>query len=379
MSNEMENFLEEIDKSMRAPRKGEVVTGTVLHVTNDDIAVNIGYKSDGIIPRNELSYDGSVNPNEIVKPGDEIKVYVIKNDDGDGNVLLSKKRVDIQKGWDDLEKIKESESLVEAKATEAVRGGVVAIARNIRCFIPASQLSDRYVDNLNEYIGKTFTVKVIEIIRDKNRAILSRKAVIEEENRARKQEIYNSLEKGQVIKGTVRQITNFGAFIDIGGVDGLVHISEISWGRLKHPSDILTVGDEVTVEVIDFDRDKQKISLSIKNTTTAPWSNVEESYNVGSIVEGKVVRLADFGAFIELKPGLDGLLHISQISKEHIAKPSDKLEVGETVQVKVIEIDPEKQRMSLSITAIEEDKDNNFDEYTTNDDPVTIGDILKNE
>lgn len=376
MINEMESFMEEIEKSMRVPRRGEIITGKVINVTANEIAVNIGYKSDGVIPRDEISNDDSVDPRELVKPGDEIRVYVIKSDDGEGNILLSKKRVDAEKGWEDLQKIQESQSIVEAKVSEAVRGGVIAIARNVRCFIPASQLSDRYVSNLDEFVGKTFNTKVTEIDRKKNKVVLTRKAVLEEENKKNKKEIYSTLEKGKVLLGTVRQITNFGAFIDLGGLDGLVHISELSWGRVKHPSEILKIGDQVKVEVLDFDKEKDKISLSIKSTLVAPWENIQNELNVGDIVTGKVVRLADFGAFIELKPGLDGLVHISQISADHIAKPSDRLKVGESVKVKVLDINTTDKRISLSITAANEPVEEKF-EYNNDDTSVTIGDVIK--
>jgi len=378
MINEMESFMEEIEKSMRAPRRGEIITGKVINVTRSEIAVNIGYKSDGVIPREEISNDNSVDPRDLVQPGDEIRVYVIKNDDGDGNLLLSKKRVDMEKGWDDLQKIQETESIIEAKVTEAVRGGVIAIAKNVRCFIPASQLSDRYVSNLDEFVGKSFNTKVSEIDRNKNRVILTRKAVLEEENKKTRKEMYSTLEKGKVLAGTVRQITNFGAFVDLGGVDGLVHISEISWGRVKHPSDVLKIGDQVKAEIIDFDIDKNKISLSIKNTSVAPWETVEDQYKVGDIVEGKIARLADFGAFVELKPGLDGLVHISQISTEHIAKPSEKLKVGQTIKVKILDINPADKRMSLSITAVNEVEEAPI-EFNNDETPVTIGDVINKE
>lgn len=375
MINEMESYMEEIEKSMRVPRRGEIITGKVINVTNSEIAVNIGYKSDGIIPKEEISNDYSVNPKDLVSPGDEIKVYVINSDDGEGNVLLSKKRVDMEKGWDELQKILEEESLVEARVTEAVRSGVIALARDIRCFIPASQLSDRYVSNLDEFVGKSFNTKVIEIDRQKNKVILSRKAVLAEENKKNRKEMYSTLEKGQVLPGTVRQLTNFGAFVDLGGVDGLVHISELSWGRVKHPSEILQIGDVVNVEILDFDKEKDKVSLSIKSTQTAPWDNIDKEYNVGDIVEGTVVRLADFGAFVELKPGLDGLIHISQISTDRITKPAEKLKTGEILKVKILDINPADKRISLSITAINEVEEEPI-EYNNDDTPITIGDII---
>ncbi|ABW19104.1 30S ribosomal protein S1 [Alkaliphilus oremlandii] len=375
MSNDMQNLMEEIEKSMVRLRRGEIVSGKVINVTNNEIFVNVGYKSDGIIPKDEISNDITVQPSELVKEGDEIKVYVLSLDDGDGNVLLSKKRVDLTKGWDDLEKIKEAESLVETKVIEAVKGGVVAIARGVRCFIPASQLSDRFVDNLKSFEGKSFTTKVMEIDRKRNKAVLSRKVVLAEENKHKKVELFSKLDKGMQISGEVKRITDFGAFVDIGGIDGLVHISDLSWGRVKHPSEVVTIGDIVKVVVLDFDKDKGKVSLGLKQTQKQPWDDVELKYPIGSIVEGKVVRLVDFGAFVELEVGLDGLVHISQISEKHIAKPSEELHIGQKVKVKVLDVKPEEKRISLSITAADEKEE--AIEYVAENSPTTIGEILE--
>lgn len=371
----MQNLMEEIEKSMVRLRRGEIVSGKVINVTNNEIFVNVGYKSDGVIPKDEISNDVTVHPSELAKEGDEIKVYVLSLDDGDGNVLLSKKRVDSAKGWDDLEKIKEAESLVETKVVEAVKGGVVAIARGVRCFIPASQLSDRFVDNLKSFEGKSFTTKVMEIDRKRNKAVLSRKVVLAEENKHKKVELFSKLDKGMQISGEVKRITDFGAFVDIGGIDGLVHISDLSWGRVKHPSEVVSIGDIVKVVVLDFDKDKGKVSLGLKQTQKQPWDDVELKYSIGSIAEGKVVRLVDFGAFVELELGLDGLVHISQISEKHIAKPSEELHIGQKVKVKVLDVKPEEKRISLSITAADEKEE--AIEYVAENNPTTIGEILE--
>lgn len=379
MSNDMQKLMEEIEKSMVQLRRGEIVTGKVIRVTQNEITVNIGYKSDGIIPKEEISNDTTVDPYEVAKEGDEIKVYVLNLDDGEGNVLLSKKRVDVVKGWDDIEKIKETESLVETKVVEAVRGGVIAIARGIRCFIPASHLSDHFVNDLKDFVGKNFSTKVIEFDRRKNKVVLSRKIVLKEENKHKKSELFSKLEKGMRIKGEVKRITDFGAFIDIGGIDGLVHISELSWGRIKHPTEVVNVGDVIEVEVLDFDKDKEKIALSLKQTQKQPWETAAEKYSVGSVVEGKVVRLVDFGAFVELELGLDGLVHISQISEKHIAKPSEELHVGQKVEVKVLDIKPEEKRISLSMTAVNESSESEETEYIDDNNETTIGDVLENE
>ncbi len=379
MNNEMENLMEEIEKSMVRLHRGDIVEGKVMNVTKSEVIVNVGYKSDGVIPKEEISNDTSLLPEEVVQVGDEIKVYVVKIDDGEGNVLLSKKKVDTEKGWQDLEEISEAESFVETKIVEVVRGGVISISKGIRCFIPASQLSDRYVEDLNSFIGTSFSAKIIEFDRRKNKVVLSRKIVLNEEQQERKKEVFSKLEKGQYVKGEVKQITDFGAFVDIGGVDGLIHISEISWGRVKHPTEILKNGEIVEVEVLDFDRDTEKISLSLKNTLPEPWEHVEENYKVGEIIGGKIVKLLDFGVFVELEPGLDGLVHISQISDKHIAKPSDILAVDERVEVKILAINKEDKRISLSILEAQKKDDEITQEYTDNNDMVKIGDVLNLE
>ncbi len=377
MSNDMIDFMEEIEKSMVRLHRGEVVTGKVINVTDNEIMVNVGYKSDGIIPREEISNDYSVNPKTLVNIGDEIKVYIIKVDDGDGNVLLSKKRVDMQKGWDDLEKIKDSNALLEAKVVEVVRGGVIAIARGIRGFIPASQISDNFVEDLASFVGKTFNTRVIELDRKKNKLVLSRKVVLKQEKQESKKEVLSKIQKGQRITGTVRNIADFGAFVDIGGIDGLIHISDLSWNRVKHPSKVLTVGDQVEVEVLDFDKDKERVSLGLKQLQPQPWELAEEKYKVGDILEGKVVRMLDYGAFVELESGLDGLVHISEISEGFVKKPSEALEIGQVVSVKILEVNAEQKRISLSISAA--NKTEAEPEYTNDESSVTIGDVLNSD
>ncbi|KAB3534019.1 30S ribosomal protein S1 [Alkaliphilus pronyensis] len=373
MSNEMQNYMEEIEKSMVRLHRGDIVTGKVINVTDSEIMVNVGYKSDGIIPREELSNEPNVNPKNMVKIGDEIKVYVIKLDDGEGNVLLSKKRVDVQKGWDDLERIKDSEALLETKVIEVVRGGLISISRGIRCFIPASQVSDSYVEDLSAYVGKTFNTKIIEIDKRKNKVIISRKVVLINEKAEMKKEVLSKIKVGSRVEGEVKNIAKFGAFVDIGGIDGLIHISDLAWNRVKHPSDILKIGDKVEVEILDFNSETEKISLGLKQTQPQPWDLVEENYSIGDIVEGKVVRMVDYGVFIELEPGLDGLVHISEISDKFVSKPSQELEVGQVVNVKILDINLEQKRISLSIAAANKTEEDT--EYITENDNVTIGDV----
>lgn len=351
MTNKMQDFMDEIEKSMVQLYRGDIVSGKVIDISENEVIVNIGYKSDGIISKEEISSDNSINPHDILKPGDKIDVYVLKVDDGEGNVLLSKKRVDIERGWQELEKVYETESILSTKVIEVVKGGVISISNGIRCFIPASQLSNIYVENLDEFIGETFNTKIIEFNRKKNKVVLSRKVVLLQELVEIKNKVFHQLEKGQIIQGRVKQITSFGVFVDIGGIDGLIHISELSWGRVEHPSEILKIDDKVEVEVLDFDKETERISLSLKSTQPEPWQHVHEKYKKDDIIKGRVVKIVDFGAFVEIEAGLDGLVHISEISKDHVEKVSDVLEVNQIVDVKILDINQEERRMSLSISA----------------------------
>jgi small subunit ribosomal protein S1 len=355
-SQEMNDMMEEIEKTMVRLHSGDIVKGHVINVTQDEVIVNLGYKSDGIIPRDEVASDIAANLPAHFSVGDEIEVCVVQVDDGDGNVLLSRKKVEAMNEWVELNEAKEADKPIEVVLKEVVRGGMIAYYKNVKCFIPASQLSDRYVDDLSVFVGDVCNVHILEMDRRRSKIILSRKAVIQEEKEHKKKELLKTLEKGQIVEGQVKQITNFGAFVDIGGIDGLIHISELSWGRVKHPSDVLSIGQDVKVEVLDFEESSERISLSLKATEPEPWKVAGEKYQVGEIIEGEVVRLVDFGAFIEIEPGLDGLVHISQISEAHVAKPSDVLQKGQKVEVKILDINVSEQRMSLSIAAIERDK-----------------------
>lgn len=382
MSNEMLNFMDEIEKSMVRLHRGDIVTGKVINVTDNEIMVNVGYKSDGIIPFEEISNDHTVNPKELVSVGDEIKVYVLKVDDGDGNVLLSKKRVDVQKGWEDLEKIMESQALLETKVIEVVKGGVISLSRGIRCFIPASQLSDSYVEDLSSFVGKNFNTKVMEIDKRRNKVVLSRKVVLKQEKQEQKKEVLSKLEKGQRVRGEVKNLADFGAFIDLGGIDGLIHISDLSWNRVKHPKEVLKVGDSVEVVVLDLDKEKEKISLGLKQIHPHPWELAGQKYAAGDIVEGKVVRMLDYGAFVELEPGVDGLVHISEISDKYVSKPSQELELGQMVKAKILDINVEQKRISLSIAAVKKAEAAEVAEETNfvNDESnITIGDVINGE
>ena len=349
-NQELEVMSEEaIDKTIVQIRPGQIITGKVEMITDDEVCVNIGYKSDGIVKKSELS-------STDVKEGDEIEVEVVKVNDGEGNVVLSQKNIINRKAWEDICAKEEAGEFVEGIGKEAVKGGLLADVCGIRTFIPASQLSLRYVEKIDEFVGQPMTLKIIEIDKAKKRIVASRKAVLMAEEAEKKKKIWESLEVGSVVKGIVRRLADFGAFVDIGGVDGLVHVTDLSWGRVKHPSEVVSVGQEIDVKIKNIDPERERISLSYKETQPRPWTVAGEKYPVGSVVEGKVVRIASFGAFVELEPGLDGLVHISQIALTRIAKVEDEVKEGDIVRVKVLDVNTEAKRISLSIREVLEDE-----------------------
>ena len=349
-NQELEVMSEEaIDKTIVQIRPGQIITGKVEMITDDEVCVNIGYKSDGIVKKSELS-------STDVKEGDEIEVEVVKVNDGEGNVVLSQKNIINRKAWEDICAKEEAGEFVEGIGKEAVKGGLLADVCGIRTFIPASQLSLRYVEKIDEFVGQPMKLKIIEIDKAKKRIVASRKAVLMAEEAEKKKKIWESLEVGSVVKGIVRRLADFGAFVDIGGVDGLVHVTDLSWGRVKHPSEVVSVGQEIDVKIKNIDPERERISLSYKETQPRPWTVAGEKYPVGSVVEGKVVRIASFGAFVELEPGLDGLVHISQIALTRIAKVEDEVKEGDIVRVKVLDVNTEAKRISLSIREVLEDE-----------------------
>ena len=343
------DFAAEYEKTLVQLRPGQTVTGKVVQITEDEVCVNVGYKADGLVKKSDLS-----TPD--VKIDDEIEVEVVKVNDGEGNVLLSQRNIVNRKVWDAIVAAYEAEEVVKGTGKESVKGGLIADVMGVRAFIPASHLSRRYVENIGEFVGKTMTVKIIEVDKAKHRIVASRKAFLAEE----KKKAWETIEKDQVVKGIVRRLTDFGAFVDIGGVDGLIHVTDLAWHRVKHPSDVVTPGQEVEVKITGVDREKERIQLSLKAMQPQPWDTAEEKYPVGSIVEGKVVRITTFGAFVELEPGLDGLVHISQCALRRIAKVEDAVQVGQEVRVKVLKVDKEAKRISLSIReALTEEVDYN--------------------
>jgi len=343
-----QSFEEMLDKSMVTLHTGDTKKGRVIQVLPGEVSVNLNYKYEGIIPRSEITDDPSVDINTILKPGDEIEVFVVRVNDSEGNVSLSKKRLDADKNMGDIESAYEKKEALPGKVIDQVKGGLIAIIKGMRVFVPSSQISNRFVEDLSVFKGKEFNFNILEFDKSKRRIVAGRKELAAEEQNKRRDEFFSEAQIGQKLSGTVSRIAAFGAFIDLGGVDGLIHISELSWGRVRKVADVLSEGDKVTVTIIDLNKEKGKISLSLKDIDANPWHNVSAKYPVGSVVEGKVVRLVTFGAFVELEPGLDGLVHISQIANKHVAKAEDDLTVGELIKVKVTEIDEQSKKISLS-------------------------------
>jgi len=347
-----ESFERDLEKSLVRIRPGQVKKGTVVQIVGDDVFVNIGYKADGVIPQSELSLDPKASAADILSVGDEVSVEIIKVNDGEGNVLLSKKAVDRRNA--DRQAIADLADgrFFEVTIRQAVKSGVLTEFRGARVFVPASQLADRYVENLDEFVGKKLLVKAIEVDKSRRRVVASHRQVVKEQSIMARKEKYNQFEVGQNVKGVVRRITDFGAFTDIGGVDGLIHVTDLSWGRVKHPSDVVKVGDEVEVQILSVNAETERIALGYKQLQPKPWDNAAERYLVGDIVEGTVDRIAPFGAFVELEPGLFGLVHISQVATRRIDKVEDELRVGDVITVKVMEVDPAAKRISLSRRAV---------------------------
>jgi len=347
--NLMHDLMEEIEKSLRLPRSGEIVNGEVIQVSNREIVVNLGCKKDGIIPKDEFVLEGDQELTDLFKEGDEIQAKVLKTDDGDGNILLSKKKLEVNEHWDEINNALENKSFVNAKVVKEVKGGVIAVYKEVSGFIPLSQLSDKFIEKADEFIGKTLPVRVTRVDQRRNKVVFSHKAYLAEERQKRVQEIWDALNVGDTVEGTVMRFTEYGAFVDIGGLDGLLHISEISWGKLKHPQEALKIGEKIQVKILSMNAEKGKISLGLKQNRPEPWTVIDEKYQVGQVIQGKVVQIKDYGAFVELEPGLDGLVHISEIAYKRVTNISDELTVGQEVSAKILEIDKERKRISLSI------------------------------
>ena len=340
------------DATLHPFQEGDVVTGHVVRIDNDEVLVDIGYKSEGVIPASELSIRKSVDPSEEVALGEEVDALVLTKEDQDGRLILSKKRARFERAWRRIEAAADSGEPVKGTVIEVVKGGLI-IDLGVRGFLPASLVDIRRVPNLDEYMAQEIDCKVIELNRSRNNVVLSRRAVLEEQRKEDRERILDRLQPGEVVDGTISNIVDFGAFVDLDGIDGLIHISELSWSHVNHPSEILSIGDQVTVKVLDIDRDRQRISLGLKQTQEDPWQRVVDTYNVGDELEGIVTKVVTFGAFVEILDGVEGLVHISELAQHHVENPREIIQPGDEVRVKILEIDSERRRLSLSIKRVE--------------------------
>jgi small subunit ribosomal protein S1 len=332
--------------------EGEVVHGTVVRVDKDEVLVDIGYKSEGVIPVSELSIRRSVNPEDEVGIGEEIDALVLTKEDAEGRLILSKKRARFELAWKTIEQKAETGEAIDGRVIEVVKGGLI-LDLGVRGFLPASLVDIRRVQDLDEFLGQTLRCKVIELNRSRNNVVLSRRAVLEDERKEMRQAILDRLQPGDVVEGQISNIVDFGAFVDLDGMDGLIHISEISWSHVNHPSEVLEIGQTVSVKVLDIDRERQRISLGLKQTQSDPWQQVLDQYSEGDVVEGKVTKVVTFGAFVEIMPGVEGLVHISELAQHHVENPREVVGQGDQVQAKIIEVDPERRRLSLSLKRVE--------------------------
>ena len=331
---------------------GDVVQGEVVRIDRDEVLVDIGYKSEGVIPVNELSIRKNVNPADEVSLGETVDALVVTKEDADGRLVLSKKRAKFEKAWRKIEEASESGEPVEGTVIEVVKGGLI-VDLGIRGFLPASLVDIRRVQDLDEFKSQTVRCKVIELNRSRNNVVLSRRAILEEERREVRQQIISSLERGSVVEGAISNIVDFGAFVDLDGIDGLIHISELSWSHVNHPSEVVSIGDVVKVKVLDIDHDRQRISLGLKQTQEDPWQKVIDTHHIGDVLEGTVTKIVSFGAFVEIYNGVEGLVHISELSEQHVENPRQVLSEGDTVRVRILEIDTERRRLSLSAKQVE--------------------------
>ena len=349
-----EDFIKAVDSTIKNFDDGDLVEGTVVKIDHDEVLLDIGYKTEGVIPSRELSIKKDVDPDEVVEVGDTIEALVVTKEDKEGRLILSKKRAQYERAWGDIEKIKEADGVVEGTVIEAVKGGLI-VDIGLRGFLPASLVEMRRVRDLSPYIGQKIKAKILELDKNRNNVVLSRRQYLEETQSEVRETFLSQLKKGQIREGVVSSIVNFGAFVDLGGVDGLIHVSELSWKHIDHPSEVVKVGDKVTVEVLDVDLDRERISLSLKATQEDPWQRFARTHVPGQIVKGKVTKIVQFGVFISVEDGIEGLVHISELSWKHIDHPSEVVKVGDKVTVEVLDVDLDRERISLSLKATQED------------------------
>jgi small subunit ribosomal protein S1 len=346
-----EELIAALEASFRDFKDGDIVEGEVVKIDRDEVLLDIGYKSEGVIPSKELSIRHDVDPNQVVKVGDRIEALVLQKEDKEGRLILSKKRAQYERAWGRIEEVMHSGQTITGPVIEVVKGGLI-LDIGLRGFLPASLVDLRRVRDLQPFVGQELEAKIIELDRNRNNVVLSRRAFLEESQSEGRKTFLQSLQKGERRKGTVSSIVNFGAFVDLGGVDGLVHVSELSWKHVDHPQEVVSVGQEVEVEVLDVDLDRERVSLSLKATQEDPWKEFERTSQAGSVITGTVTKLVPFGAFVRVAQGIEGLVHISEISHEHVDSPESVLQVGQEVQVKVIDVDVSRRRVSLSMRQV---------------------------
>lgn len=357
-----EAFMAAVDATIKYFNDGDIVSGTVVKVDRDEVLLDIGYKTEGVIPSKELSIKHDIDPFDVVRVGDEIEALVQQKEDKEGRLILSKKRAQYERAWGTIEKIKEEDGVVSGSVIEVVKGGLI-VDIGLRGFLPASLVEMRRVRDLQPYVGMELEAKIIELDKNRNNVVLSRRAWLEQTQSEVRQTFLNQLQKGQIRKGVVSSIVNFGAFVDLGGVDGLVHVSELSWKHIDHPNEVVEVGTPVTVEVLEVDMDRERVSLSLKATQEDPWQTFARLHQIGQIVPGKVTKLVPFGAFVRVGDGIEGLVHVSELAERHVEIPEQVVSVGDEVMVKVIDIDLERRRVSLSLKQANEGVDVAADEF----------------
>ncbi len=363
-----EALLAAIDATIKYFNDGDIVEGTIVKVDRDEVLLDIGYKTEGVIPSRELSIKHDVDPNQVVSVGDEVEALVLQKEDKDGRLILSKKRAQYERAWGDIEAIKEADGVVKGSVIEVVKGGLI-LDIGLRGFLPASLVEMRRVRDLQPYVGSEIEAKIIELDKNRNNVVLSRRAWLEQTQSQVRHDFLNQLQKGQVRSGVVSSIVNFGAFVDLGGVDGLVHVSELSWKHIDHPSEVVEVGTEVTVEVLDVDMDRERVSLSLKATQEDPWQQFARTHAMGQVVPGRVTKLVPFGAFVRVEDGIEGLVHISELAERHVEMPEQVVTVDDEIFVKVIDIDLERRRISLSLKQANDSGTDAVDEF----DPYLYG------
>ena len=363
-----EAFAAAVDETIKYFNDGDIVEGTIVKVDRDEVLLDIGYKTEGVIPSRELSIKHDVDPNQVVSVGDEVEALVLQKEDKDGRLILSKKRAQYERAWGDIEAIKEADGVVKGSVIEVVKGGLI-LDIGLRGFLPASLVEMRRVRDLQPYVGTEIEAKIIELDKNRNNVVLSRRAWLEQTQSQVRHDFLNQLQKGQVRSGVVSSIVNFGAFVDLGGVDGLVHVSELSWKHIDHPSEVVEVGTEVTVEVLDVDMDRERVSLSLKATQEDPWQQFARTHAMGQVVPGRVTKLVPFGAFVRVEDGIEGLVHISELAERHVEMPEQVVTVDDEIFVKVIDIDLERRRISLSLKQANDSGADAVDEF----DPYLYG------